>query len=170
MLVGCIRGPKNLDWAARGSMSITLHVSLLSGRRVSIQTGLNADIVQFRQHAQSALSVVNCRLVHSCGWLVNEVGTIGGCGLQTDDDLTLQVQPLRIMATLARSAFAGILADGSVVAWGDAHAGGDSSAVSLGAMRTLVAIAVLCKVSCRMYGSSMLLSALLQLCWLIGLW
>ena len=112
-------------------MSITLHVSLLSGRRVTLETGLDVDVQEFKQRAQSALSVGRGRLLHPGGFALHEARTIRDCGWQTDDVLTLQLQPVMILASRDwnGAAFAAILGDGSIVAWGDADYGGDSSSV-----------------------------------------
>ena len=111
-------------------MPITLHVSLLSGRTVQIDTGLDVDVGAFKRRAQSALSVGKSRLVHPSGSVLNEAVTIRDSELCTGDILHLQMQPITIRATAFRAgAFAVVLGDGSVVTWGSAHFGGDSSAV-----------------------------------------
>ena len=112
-------------------MSITLHVSLLSGRTVQIETELDVDVGVFKRRAQRALSVGKSRLVHPSGSMLNEAMTIRDSELCSGDILHLQMQPIRMRATGAYSAgaFAAILADGSVVTWGNARNGGDSSAV-----------------------------------------
>ena len=70
-------------------MLITLHVNLLSGRRVSLETVLDINVGTFKTRAQSALSVSRGRLVQSCGSLLDEARTIQECGLQNDDALNL---------------------------------------------------------------------------------
>ena len=100
-------------------MSITLHVSLLSGRSVSLDAGLDTD-ESFKQHALRALSVAKGRLVHSCGLVLDGARSIRECGLQNDDALNLQMQPVIMVANrdspgfMPRAAFAAILGDGSV--------------------------------------------------------
>ena len=116
-------------------MSITLHVSLLSGQTVSVEAVLDVDVEEFKQRAQRALKVGRCRLVQSCGSVLQGPRTIRECGLQTDDVLTLQVKSVEVLATrtivpeIESSASAAILGDGSVMTWGHAEYGGNSSAV-----------------------------------------
>ena len=113
------------------TMSITLHVSLLSGRTVQIETGLDADVGTFKGHAQRVLSVGKGRLVHPSGSVLHEAMTLGDSALCNGDILSLQLQPAMIRATRACSAaaFAVVVGDGSIVTWGSARWGGDSSAV-----------------------------------------
>ena len=112
-------------------MPITLHVSLLSGRTVQIETGLDVELGVFNRRAQRALSVGKGRLVHSSGSVLDDSEIIGDCELRNEDVLILQMQPMAICATRGpyAAAFAVVLGDGSVVAWGDARSGGDSSTV-----------------------------------------
>ena len=72
-------------------MAITLSVSLLSGRTISVETEADVDIENVKQHAQNALSVGRGRLIHSNGSVLYGARTIRDCGLQTGDVLTLQV-------------------------------------------------------------------------------
>ena len=101
-------------------MSVLLHVSLLSGKGISIETELDADIEEFRKRAQMALSVGKGRLIDSSGTVLSGARTIDECCLQTGDVLTLQVQPVRMAVTkgFETDTFAAILGDGSVVTWG----------------------------------------------------
>ena len=113
-------------------MSITLFVSLLSGRTVSVETGWDVDVETFKRRAQTALSVGRGMLLHSNGSVLYGARTIRECGLQTGDVLTMHVQPVMIMPArrgILSQSFAAVLGDGSVVAWGDSDQGGDSSAV-----------------------------------------
>ena len=112
-------------------MPITLHVSLLSGRTVPIETELDVDVALFKQRAQRALSVGRGRLVHPSGSVLNEAKALRDCELGSGNLLCLQVQAVTIRATTAFpcAAFAVVLGDGSVVTWGDAGCGGDSSAM-----------------------------------------
>ena len=115
-------------------MSITLHVSLLSGRGVSLDTGLDVDVENFKQQAQRALSVGKGRLVHVCGSVLDGARTIREFGLQNDDVLNLQMQPVKLLANqcngfMCPEAFDAILGDASVATWGDPGFGGDCSAV-----------------------------------------
>ena len=69
----------------QGIMSITLHVSLLSGRKVSLHIGLDIDIESFKQQAQRALSVGKGRLVRACGSVLDGTSTIRESGLRNDE-------------------------------------------------------------------------------------
>ena len=61
--------------------------------------------------------------------------TIRESGLQNDDALNLQMQPVKLLANqrddgyMRRGAFAAILGGASVTTWGHADFGGDCSAV-----------------------------------------
>ena len=112
-------------------MSITLHVSLLSGRTVQIETGLDVHVWEFNRRAQRVLSVGKGRLVHSTGLVLDEAKTIGDSDLGNDDILNMQIQPTTIQATRATpaAAFAVVLGNRSVVTWGNTAGGAESSAV-----------------------------------------
>ena len=116
-------------------MSIKLHVSLLSGRTVLVEIKLDADVETIKQHAQSALEVGHGRFFDSRGSALEGSMIIRDCGLQTGDALMLQLQPVSILPLKGKRAvpecgkFAAILGDGSVVTWGHANLGGDSSAM-----------------------------------------
>ena len=117
-------------------MSIKLHVSLLSGRSCTIETGLDVDVRVLKQRAQSALAVFKGKLGHPSGTVLDEANTIGDSELRHDDILSLHIQPSAIHAahdpSTHKSTFVVVLGDGSVVTWGDAE---------------YVAAAVLCKIS-----------------------
>ena len=65
--------------------------------------------------------------------MLDEAKTVRDSGLRNDDILSLHILPVAIPAagfgTQEISAFVAGLGDGSVVTWGDAEHGGDSSAV-----------------------------------------
>ena len=89
-------------------------MSLLSGRGVSLDTGLDVDVEIFKQQAQRALSVGKGRLVRACGSVLDGARTIRESGLQNDDNLNLQMQPVKLLTTqnngyLCPGAFAAIL-------------------------------------------------------------
>ena len=73
------------------------------------------------------LGVGRGRLLDASGNVVASCVSITEARLQTGDWLTLHVSRVQVFAT--GRAFAAILGDGSVVAWGDPNEGGDSSAV-----------------------------------------
>ena len=101
-------------------MAIVLDVTLISGRRVSLEAGLGSSV-------RRALGVGNGRLFNSSGLLVDGDATLEAAGFQTGDCLTLQVGKVQICGGL--ESFAAILADGSVDTWGVGEQGGDSSEV-----------------------------------------
>ena len=112
-------------------MSIKLHVSLLSGRTVQIETGQDVDVGAFKRRALKALSVRKGRLVNSTGFVLDEAKTIGDSELCNDESLKLLIHPTVIQANrgIDAGAFAVILGDGSVVMWGNSAVGGDGSAL-----------------------------------------
>ena len=179
-------------------MSIALHVSLLSGRTVQIETGLGVQVWEFNRRAQRVLSVGKGRLVHSTGLVLDEAKTIGDSDLGNEDFLNMQIQPTMIQATRANhaAAFAVVLGDRSVVTWGNATGGAESSAVrdqlknvqqiqaSLRAFAAILAdgsvltwgnadsgaTAVQCKINSRMCSRFKPVGALLQPSLLMDLW
>ena len=116
-------------------MPMSVHVHLLSGRSVTLETEPEASIDSLSQKAQSALGVGKGRLLTASGDALAE-GTVQGAGLQDKDVLTLQVGEVRVKASRnlreileVKSAWAALLGDGSVMTWGHAEWGGDSSTV-----------------------------------------
>ena len=108
-------------------MSITVDVGLLSGKAVTVKAGLDEDVGALQRRAQIALGVGRGRLVGSSGIVLDASASIKHAKLENGDVLMLQIQRIQVQAS--SQAFAAILGDGSVVTWGDAAAGGDSSAV-----------------------------------------
>ena len=115
-------------------------MSLLSGRTELVETKLDVDIETFKQHAQSALKVGRGRILDARGSVLegSRTRSIRDCGLQTGDVLTLQLQPVAILALPLDDdddddrplcTFVARLGDGSVVTWGHGASSGDSSAV-----------------------------------------
>ena len=108
-------------------MSITVEVGLLSAKTVTVTAALEEDVGTLQFRAQTALGVGNGRLVGSSGNVLDASARIKDASVQTGDALTLHVNPVQVQAS--KHAFAAILGDGSVVTWGAAFCGGDSSAV-----------------------------------------
>ena len=108
-------------------MAIVVDVTLFSGQRVSLEADLTASVQSLAEGARSALGVGRGRLFSSSGSILDGDTQLGAATFQAGDCLTLQV------GTVHRSGnakcFAAILGDESVVTWGDAHSGGDSSSV-----------------------------------------
>ena len=112
----------NLD-----AMAIIVDVTLFSGQRVSLEADLTASVQSLAERAQRALGVGRGRLFTSSGGILHGDTTLEAAKLQTSDCLTLQVCTIRIRGTC--KSLAAILGDGSVVTWGRAACGGDSSSV-----------------------------------------
>ena len=153
-------------------MALVLDVTLISGKRVSLEAGLDASVQSLKKRARGALGVGLGRLFNASGSLLDGDATLEASGLRTGDCLILQISEVQISSTQTTS-FAAILGDGSVVTWGYMRFGGDSSAVeeqlknvqhiqalvelsplslamglwSHGATCGMVATAVLCKIS-----------------------
>ena len=104
-----------------------MEVGLLSGKRATVKAGLDEELDVIKTRAQVALYVGKGRLVDSCGSFLDAHVLIKDAGLKNDDALTLHVKQVQVKCSV--SAFAAILGDGSVVTWGDADRGGESSSV-----------------------------------------
>ena len=108
-------------------MSLTVEVCLISGKTVSLQTHGDESVESLRLRAQKALGARNGRLMDSTGSILDGGVPLKKARLQCEESLTLQVR--RVDTCGGKQAFAAILGDGSVVTWGDAVRGGDSSGV-----------------------------------------
>ncbi|OLP92984.1 hypothetical protein AK812_SmicGene25140 [Symbiodinium microadriaticum] len=108
-------------------MSITVEVGLLSGKTACVRAGVDEDVATLKRRAQTALGVGKGQLVDSSGIFLDASVPIKHARLQNGDSLTLHINRVQVEATY--DALAAILADGSVVTWGDAEHGGDSTAV-----------------------------------------
>ena len=115
-------------------MPISVHVHLLSGKSASLEVEVDASVQSLKNRAQSALMVpARGRLLKPSGEVLDSAQTIKQARLESGDMLTLQVsRQAQLQATkpgIDAVAFAAILGDGSVVAWGWGHGGGGSSGV-----------------------------------------
>ena len=108
-------------------MWITVAVGLLSGKTAAVKASLEDEVGTLRRRAQIALGVGRGRLVDSSGNLLDVRVPITNTPIQNGDSLTLQIN--KVQALVSHFAGAAILGDGSVVTWGAADGGGDSSAV-----------------------------------------
>ncbi|OLP88832.1 Protein CfxQ [Symbiodinium microadriaticum] len=108
-------------------MSITVEVSLLSGKTAAVEADLYEAVQAVAQRAQIALGVGKGRLLDSSGAVLDGCACIKKAKVQNGDSLTLHVN--RVQVQSSDGAFAAILGDGSVVTWGEAECGADSSAV-----------------------------------------
>ena len=111
-----------------------MNVHLLSGKCASMEVKADASVESLKHHAQNALVVRGRgRLLNSSGKVLDGAQTITEARLMSGDVLTLHVNQVQLKATrrggVLASAFAALLGDGSVVTWGRADYGGDSSAV-----------------------------------------
>ena len=109
------------------AMAIVVDITLLSGERVSLEADLTTLVRSLADCARGALGVGRGRLFSSSGSVLDVDAQLAAAKLQTGDFLTLQVGTVRIRR--GKVFFAAILGDGSVVMWGSAHHGGDSSSV-----------------------------------------
>ena len=108
-------------------MSIAVEVSLLSGKTATVQAGLDETVETLTQRAQIALGVGKGRLLDSSWVVLDGCEGIANSQLKNGDSLTMHLTKVQIQSTYG--SFAAILGDGSVVTWGLADSGGDSSAV-----------------------------------------
>ena len=117
-------------WSLKGSKELrfAVDVTLISGQRVSLEADLAASVHSLAERARRELGVGRGRLFSSYGSVLDGDAKLGEAKLQTGDCLTLQVGALRICS--GNLCFAAILGDGSVVTWGSARCGGDSSSAT----------------------------------------
>ena len=108
-------------------MAIVVDITLISGQRVSLEADPTASVQSLAERARRALGVGRGRLFTSSGSFLDGDTQLGAANLQTGDCLMLQVGTVRIHGRY--TCFAAILGDGSVVTWGSASYGGDSSYV-----------------------------------------
>ena len=97
-----------------------------------VEVETDASVESLKTRAQSALVVPNRgRLLNSSGEVLDGEQTVTEAKLRSGDVLTLHVNQVQLKAAkgLDFSAFAALLGDGSVTAWGDIRFGGDCSAV-----------------------------------------
>ena len=109
------------------AMSVVVHVGLMSGKTVSVEARLEEPVATLKRRAQTALEVGTGRLLNSFGELLDDELTVMAAKLEAGNSLTLQLRKVQIQASYG--AFAAILTDGSVVAWGNKAYGGNSRAV-----------------------------------------
>ena len=109
-------------------MSIGVEVALLSGKTAAVSASLDEDVAALQRRAQQALGVGRGRLLDSSGCVLEPRAPIRHSKVHDGDLLTLLLSS-RTQVRGTWHAFAIILGDASVVTWGDARHGGDSSAV-----------------------------------------
>ena len=97
-------------------MSLTIEVSLLSGRTVSLEAGPEESVDTLRRRAQETLASGRGRLLNSAGKSLDGEATLKESGLQSGDALTWQMSTVQVRGIRFSSAFAAVLGDGSVMA------------------------------------------------------
>ena len=97
-------------------MSMTLSVSLLSGRTASLEAEPDDLLGSLKRRAQTALTVGVGQLLDPLGALLDDATTVKKAKLQNGCNLTLQICQVRIAGSQGQ--FAAILGDGSVATWG----------------------------------------------------
>ena len=109
-------------------MSIVVEVGHISGRTVALEAALDDTVEKLKRQAQIARSVGPASLLDSSGNVLDVSAKIRKARIQNGETLTFcQIAQTRTEGSYF--AFAAILGDGTVVTWGDAECGGDSSAV-----------------------------------------
>ena len=109
------------------NMSIHAEVGLISGRKATVQAALDETVGALKRRAQVALGVGTGRLLDSSGCVLEGCVLIKKSRVQNGDSLTLLLSNT-VQVQASDEAFAAILDDGSVVTWGDAGSGGNSTA------------------------------------------
>ena len=124
--------PQSLDvhveMPKSSKMSIVVEVGHISGRTVALEAALDDTVEKLKRQAQIARSVGPASLLDSSGNVLDVSAKIRKARIQNGETLTFcQIAQTRTEGSYF--AFAAILGDGTVVTWGDAECGGDSSAV-----------------------------------------
>ena len=123
--------PQNLLFRAVNitacGMSIIVEVVLLSGSKAIVEARLDESVETLKNRAQTGLKVGRGRLLDSSGRALVGSSKIIDTTVQSGDCLSLHLSRVQIEASFG--AFAAVLGDGSVVTWGSAAHGGDSSDV-----------------------------------------
>eukprot|EP00435_Cladocopium_sp_Y103_P013691 s2276_g3.t1 len=108
-------------------MSIAVSVTLLSGRARVITLSPDCTVEDLRLEAQLSLKVGLERLVTESGVILHGKSTLRAANLQNGATVTAHVRQAQLVSSAL--AFALLRPDGTVVTWGNAIDGGDSSAV-----------------------------------------
>ncbi|CAK9071817.1 Putative E3 ubiquitin-protein ligase HERC2 [Durusdinium trenchii] len=108
-------------------MSISIAVALLSGRSRVITAHPDSTVDDLRLQAQLSLKVGLERLVTETGVILQGKSTLRASHVQSGATLTAHVRQSQLVSSAL--AFALLRSDGTVVSWGNAVDGGDSSAV-----------------------------------------
>ena len=127
-IIGPASVGQNRHWPPRASlMSISLQVSLLSGRTICLDAELGKSLQSLSDRAQVALASRRGSLLNAEGKLLHGASTVEECCLRDGDVLTFHIGHIEVFMSRGLPAAASILSDGSVLAWGKADCGGDCS-------------------------------------------
>ena len=85
-------------------MPLTVEVSLLSGRRVSLAAEPDESVEAFKSRAQEALAVGRGRLLDSSGGVLKGPATLEEFRLKSGDELVLNLSSVQVLG--AEGAFA----------------------------------------------------------------
>ena len=107
-------------------MSIVVEVAVLSGKTAAVEVGLEETVGTLAFRASAALGIGRGQLVNASGSALTCCCRIKDAPIQDGELLTMHVN--RVQACATTCVFAAILGGGSVVTWGRAASGGDSSA------------------------------------------
>ena len=110
------------------NLALNVEVGLVSGRTTTVQAALDETVGTLKRRAQIALGIGMGSLLDSFGCFVDGCTPVKKARMRNGDRLTL-LHTSRVQVQASAGAFAAILSDGSVVTWGDANAGADSSRV-----------------------------------------
>ena len=77
-------------------MSLTVEVSLISGKTVSLEAPWTESVQSLRLRAQRALGVGQGRLLNFAGAVLDEKTSLEGAMLQTGESLTLQIRTVHV--------------------------------------------------------------------------
>ena len=99
-----------------GAMSVSVCVSLLSGRTVALQAKPRELVKTLKKREQAALEVGSSRLLGPSGSLLDDASTVKKARLQEGDALALHMLRVQIATSGFEpfGAFAAMLGDGSV--------------------------------------------------------
>ena len=144
------------------TMHGAVHVALMSGRSLEIEVTSESVLEELTLQAERSLQTGPSILPDAHRKvLLNTSHTVGEAGVSFGTILTLQTRPTAVART--GTAFAAILGDSPVVAWGNPHFGGDSSGVRdrLKNVRQIQATSrafatILCDGSVVIWGSALL--------------
>ena len=105
--------------------TILVTISLLSGRGICLEVGLESTVSELKTRAGRELGIGLRALIGASGELPAAL-SLKALGIQNGEALTACARRLQLASAGGR-AFAFLRANGSVFTWGDVQCGGDSS-------------------------------------------